>query len=63
MTQKKMKKHFNLNAMKKFHICYYVAKELCTGININAASYVEAIKEFIKTHDEKKIIYVSELIM
>jgi hypothetical protein len=47
--------------MKKFHICYLLAGELCSGININAKDYIEAVKTFNILHGDKEIIYVSAM--
>lgn len=47
--------------MKRFHICYMVAKELCSGINVNAFNYVDALLQFNTTHGNKSIIYVKEM--
>lgn len=47
--------------MKKFHICYVLAKELCSGINITAKDYIDAVKKFNTIHGEKEIIYVSAM--
>jgi hypothetical protein len=48
--------------MKTFHICYSVAKELCTGINIEAIGYIEALKQFNILHNGKEIIYITQLL-
>jgi hypothetical protein len=48
--------------MKRFHICYFLAKELCSGVNINAKNYVEALNLFTKTHGDKEILYVTTLV-
>jgi hypothetical protein len=47
--------------MKRFHICYLVAKELCTGFNIDAVNYVDAVRKFNQMHGDKEIIYVATL--
>lgn len=47
--------------MKTFHICYLVAKELCTGINIQASNYIDAVKKFNVLRGEKEILYVTQL--
>ncbi len=47
--------------MKRFHICYLVAKELCSGINITAKDYIDAVKMFTVMHGDKEIIYVSAM--
>jgi hypothetical protein len=47
--------------MKKFHICYLVAKELCSGINIDASNYVEAVRKFNKIVGSKDILYITTL--
>lgn len=48
--------------MKKFHICYLIARELCSGVNINAKDYIDAVKLFTKAHGDKEIIYVSAMV-
>lgn len=47
--------------MKRFHICFLIAKELCSGININAKDYIDAVKTFNTIHGDKEIIYVSAM--
>ena len=47
--------------MKKFHVCYIVAKGLCTGINIQAVDYIDAVLNFNTIHGGKAIIYVQEI--
>jgi hypothetical protein len=44
-----------------YHVCYIIGKELCTGININADGYSQAIKEFEKRFPDKEILYVSKI--
>ena len=51
----------NTENMKKFHICYLVAKELCSGINIDASNYVEAVRKFNKIVGSKDILYITTL--
>lgn len=51
----------NTKTMKKFHICYLVAKELCSGINISASNYIDALMKFNTMHGEKPIVYVQEI--
>jgi len=51
----------NTKTMKRFHICYLVAKELCSGINIQASNYVDALMKFNTIHGEKPIVYVQEI--
>lgn len=41
--------------METYHICYLIGKELCTGINIKASSYSDAIKKF---NSNNKILYI-----
>jgi hypothetical protein len=48
--------------MKKFHICYLIGNELCSGINILAENYIHAIVEFQDRFKDKKIVYVTELL-
>jgi hypothetical protein len=48
--------------MKKYHVCYMLNNEICTGINILAENYIHAIVEFMDKHTDKKIIYVTELL-
>jgi hypothetical protein len=47
--------------MKKFHICFILAAEVCTGVNIIAKDYIEAIKNFNSLHGNKEIVYVSAM--
>lgn len=47
--------------MKKFHICYLLTKELCSGKNVWANDYVEAVRLFADEHGDKEIIYVTKL--
>ena len=44
--------------MNKFHICYMIGENLCTGETINALSYQDALKKFGK---DCNIIYISKL--
>lgn len=48
--------------MITFHICFLVCTELCTGINIKASNYIDAMKQFTKQHGEKEILYVTKLV-
>ena len=47
--------------MKKFHICFILAGELCSGVNIDAKDYIDAVKNFTILHGDKEIIYVSAM--
>jgi hypothetical protein len=47
--------------MNKFHICYLITKELCSGKNVYATNYVEAVKIFAKEFGDKEIVYVTKL--
>lgn len=47
--------------MKRFHICYLIAKELCSGINIDASNYVEAVSKFNKLVGNNDILYITTL--
>jgi hypothetical protein len=47
--------------MKRFHICYLIAKELCSGINIDASNYVEAVRKFNKIVGNNDILYITTL--
>ena len=47
--------------MRRFHICFLVAQELCSGININVEDYIDAVKMFNVIHGDKEIIYVSAM--
>lgn len=49
--------------MTKYHICFVLAKELCSGINIDAKNYIDAVKIFNLKHGDKEIIYVSKLVL
>jgi len=47
--------------MKEYHICYELKKsELCTGYNIIAKSYIDALEKFKNNFKNKNIIYVTE---
>lgn len=48
--------------MKRFHICYLIAKNLCTGKNITALNYSEAIEKFNESHGNQEILYVTTLV-
>ncbi len=41
--------------MDTYHICYLIGNELCTGINIKALSYSDAIEKFKSSN---KILYI-----
>ncbi len=45
--------------MDKYHVCYLLGTELCTGANVFARNYVEAIQKFDKKYPNRKIIYVT----
>jgi len=47
--------------MKKFHICYLIGEELCTGVNILARTYSEAESKFKKMFQLKEIVYIYKL--
>jgi hypothetical protein len=47
--------------MKKFHICYLLAAELCSGVNISAKNYIDAVQKFTVLHGNKEILYVSAM--
>jgi len=47
--------------MKRFHICYLIAKELCSGINIDASNYVDAVRKFNKLVGNNDILYITTL--
>ena len=47
--------------MKKFHICFILAGELCSGVNIDAKDYIDAVKNFTILNGDKEIIYVSAM--
>jgi hypothetical protein len=46
--------------MEKYHICYLVCKELCTGINIMASNYIEAVNNFTIIHGKQEIVYITK---
>jgi hypothetical protein len=50
-----------LNKMNKYHICYLLKEELCSGINVQAPSYMDALKTFEKNKGKKHIVYISIL--
>jgi hypothetical protein len=45
--------------MKNYHICYTLAKELCTGVNIEAKSYIDALNKFKIIYNGQEIIYIT----
>jgi len=48
--------------MNTFHICYLLGRDLCTGVNIKADTYINAIKEFLLNYSaECTIVYVTKL--
>ena len=47
--------------MKTYHICFALCEELCTGINVKAKTYMEALREFTKKHGDKNILYVQAI--
>ena len=44
--------------MTTYHICFEISRNLCSGVNIDALSYVEALKKF---GDSGNIIYICKL--
>lgn len=46
--------------MNEYHVCYEVGSELCTGYNIKANSYIEALEKFRLNFDNKNILYVAK---
>lgn len=49
------------NSMDNYHVCYLVGRELCTGVNIPAFSYMDALKDFENKYPDKEIVYVTRL--
>ena len=47
--------------MDKYHVCYLIGKELCTGTNVIASNYSEAIQKFEEANPNKCIIYITRL--
>lgn len=41
--------------MSKYHICYLIDSDLCTGITLEASSYRDALKKFNK---DNQILYI-----
>ena len=41
--------------MGTYHICYLIDNELCTGINIKASSYSDALDKF---NNSNEILYI-----
>jgi hypothetical protein len=41
--------------METYHICYLIDKDLCTGINVEAYSYADALSKF---NSNNKILYI-----
>jgi hypothetical protein len=48
-----LKKHFIM-----YHIAFMAKPDTCTGVNIQAASYSEAIQRFEKEFKNKEILYI-----
>ena len=46
--------------MNEYHVCYELESELCTGYNIIANTYIEALEKFRLSFKNKKIIYVTK---
>lgn len=44
-----------------YHFCYMVGKELCTGVNIKAKDYAQAISLFNKKYQSSELLYVCVL--
>jgi len=44
--------------MTTYHICFEISRNLCSGVNIDALSYAEALKKF---GDSGNIIYICKL--
>ena len=44
--------------MIRYHICFEISKGLCSGVNVDARSYAEALKKF---GDSNNIIYICKL--
>ena len=45
--------------MQNYHICYTIAKELCTGVNIEAKSYIDALNKFKIIYNGQHILYIT----
>ena len=41
--------------MNRYHICYLIDKELCTGITLEASSYEDALSKF---NNNNEILYI-----
>ncbi len=45
----------NLWSMNRYHICYLIDKDLCTGVTLEASSYGDALKRF---NSNNEILYI-----
>jgi hypothetical protein len=41
--------------MTTYHICFEISRNLCSGVNVDALSYADALKKF---GDSGNIIYI-----
>lgn len=44
--------------LNEYHVCYVKNENNCTGINIKAKNYIDALKKFNLKLINKKIIYI-----
>jgi len=45
--------------MNTYHVCYTIAEDLCTGINVKANNYISAMIKFKKKNISENILYIS----
>jgi hypothetical protein len=41
--------------MNRYHICYLIDNDLCTGVTLEASSYGDALKKF---NSNNEILYI-----
>ena len=46
--------------MNEYHVCYELESDLCTGYNIIANTYIEALEKFRLSFKDKNILYVAK---
>jgi len=44
-----------IRTMNRYHICYLIGKDLCTGITLEAYDYGDALKKF---NSNNEILYI-----
>ena len=44
-----------IRTMNRYHICYLIGKDLCTGITLEASDYGDALRKF---NSNNEILYI-----